>query len=86
MNTSTLPILLYVSQLTGQFVGPRTSGVEFMLRAPAQPQTAAITTALAFEIFRLSPEELSVFNQLNVSPPSVGADVIEVFTTKLAQN
>ena len=86
MNNSTLPILLYVSQLTGQFVGPRTSGIQLMFRVPAQPQTAAITTAPAFETFRLTPEELSVFNQLNVSPPSVGADVIEIFSTKLAQN
>jgi hypothetical protein len=86
MSTAALPLSMYVSQLTEQFVGPRTSAVEFLLWAPAYPRTDAITTATPFETFQLTLDELSVFHQLNVSPPSVGADVIEIFKTKLAQN
>ena len=88
-NTAALPIAISVSQLAAQFADTHavTSSPKFSWCAPATTALDVRTgTDSIVEAFALSTDELAKFHELNINPPSVSNQVIEIFRSKLAQN
>jgi hypothetical protein len=85
--TAAVPLAMCVSQFAAQFGSPQTGSVDYVVYTAVQPQRDAMTgTTASVDSFRLSLEELAKFHELNINPPSVGTEVIEIFKAKLAQD
>jgi len=86
--TAAIPLAIYMSQLAAAQVGAtETASLKYVVYDPAPSSRDATTgTTASIESFRLTPEELAKFHELNINPPSVDTQVIDIFKSKLAQN
>ena len=85
--TAAIPIAMYMSQLAAQAGSIETASLKYVVYDPAQSNRDATTGITAsIESFRLSPEELAKFHELNINPPSGDTEVLDIFTSKLAQD
>lgn len=89
MSMNSTAIAICFTQLATPIAGahPTTSSPTFSVTAPAKLASTAATGAdTNVETFALSPDELEQFHRLNLNPPSVTNQLIEVFRATVAQS
>ena len=85
--TAAIPLAMYMSQLAAQVGATETASLKYVVYDPSRSSRDATTeTTTSIEGFRLTSEELAKFHELNINPPSVDTEVIDIFRSKLAQD